>query len=771
MSEPQGPASEGRDLPAIRWAAAWEELRPILDAISDHVWVATARVDRVLYSNRSFEEIYGLPVDELFADPRGFLRLLDPADRKLVESLLSTRTPTSSGEELHLTRDDGSRRTIRIRNFPILDQDGSVVALAGITEDVSLQAQLRAELETTQNRLAGILESTSDGIIATDRDWRCTYANRNAGVLLAREPSALIGRDLWTEFPEAIGEHIADVLRAVMSTRVAENVETYFRPTERWFMVRVFPSDEGLVIVFHDTSDSRRAAIAQRSQLQILERANVIAVGADDGLIRFWNEGAADLYGYSTKAAIGQPIQALLNTVFDESLEKIFATLHRVGTWQGTLTHTTSDGRAVTVASRWILHEDPKGDGGVVIEVNNDITELLASQNEAARLRTELHRAERLDALGQIADGVAHDFNNLLSVILNNLDFALEQVEPESAAGADIKSAASAAKRAVALTRQLLIFARSDDADVGNIDLDAVVTDLAAMLAQILGNHIELQIDLGHTGEIVHVDPTRVEHILLNLTTNARDAMSRGGTLTIATSVVEVDHQGAPLAAGRYLALVVSDNGTGMSEDSRARAFEPFFTTKPVGLGTGLGLPTVFAAAVQAGGTASIRSAPGRGTTVSVWLPCAGADGVPDSNAPPSPPPSPPLATVLLIEGDADLRRTIKRILESEQYRVVDVVDPSAARSAWASQYVPFHAVIAHMGVSGAPIDELIEEFRLESPRFPVVLTSGNERAGRADIAPPALFLAKPFTQEQLIEALQQVLGDTPEPVGDDPTR
>ena len=276
------------------------------------------------------------------------------------------------------------------------------------------------------------------------------------------------------------------------------------------------------------------------------------------------------------------------------------------------------------------------GDGILVMAAIRDISERLELQAERERLRAEherlksqaerdrlerqLHQSQRLESLGQLAGGVAHDFNNLLAVISNYAAFVGDEIasrEPQDSWQAvrdDVRQIERAAERAAALTHQLLAFARREVIQPRPLNLNDVVTSVEQLLVRTLGEHVELDTDLGDGLCLVLADPGQIEQVLVNLSVNARDAMPTGGRLTNAASRVG-------LPPGRYACLKVSDTGTGMPKDVADRAFEPFFTTKAKGEGSGLGLATIYGIITQAHGYVQIYSEPGIGTTITILLP------------------------------------------------------------------------------------------------------------------------------------------------------
>ena len=247
----------------------------------------------------------------------------------------------------------------------------------------------------------------------------------------------------------------------------------------------------------------------------------------------------------------------------------------------------------------------------------------VVSSRTPVQERGPLARSERLEALGRLTGGIVHDFNNLLFVITGQVELARRQLSPDHPAFARLAPALHAAERAAALNRQLLAFGRGSPTDPSPADLDVVVAQLDRMLQRVIGEGYRLEVHAGGGLGRVLADVTELEQLVLNLVLNARDAMPRGGLLTVETRDVEIAGAPDPPAPpGRYAMVAVSDEGVGMDEETRKRIFEPFFTTKPEGAGSGLGLATVQRIVERHSGRIRVDSAPGRGTTFRVYLPC-----------------------------------------------------------------------------------------------------------------------------------------------------
>jgi signal transduction histidine kinase len=385
------------------------------------------------------------------------------------------------------------------------------------------------------------------------------------------------------------------------------------------------------------------------------------------------------------------------------------------------------------------------------------------AEAEKTALESQLHRAQRLESVGQLAGGIAHDFNNIVSIIVNYSHFVMSEIEDESIRE-DVAEIKKAADRAAALTRQLLIFSRKEISRPVVLDVNDVVSDLEKLLRRALGESVELQIHLGSRLKTVLADSAQLEQVVLNLALNARDAMPGGGTLRIETSNVTLGDEEASqhlnLEAGRYVRLRVSDSGVGMSEETIERIFEPFFTTKPKGVGTGLGLATAYGVVGQAGGDISVTSRLGSGTSFTIHLPVTEERAeltVTEPDAGKSA--SGQGETILVVEDEDALRAVARRILSSNGYRVVEASNALEAldqlkNGTQVVDLVLSDIVMPHM--SGSELGRLVGEMQ---PDVGIVYMSGhsNHLTTRSDDDPIPL-IQKPFEQGELLDTVRQVL-------------
>ena len=392
-----------------------------------------------------------------------------------------------------------------------------------------------------------------------------------------------------------------------------------------------------------------------------------------------------------------------------------------------------------------------------------DITARKRTEEKLRHSEEQRLHSQKLEAVGELAGGVAHDFNNLLTAIKSYSEFLLEDLEAEDPRREDVVQIRLAAKRAADLTRRLLAFSRKQILEPQPLDLNEVVAEMEKMLGRIIGADIDVRITPAPLGTIV-ADQSQIEQVVLNLAVNARDAMPDGGTLTIATSNVDLDERYADAHAtvepGSYVVLTVSDTGCGMDRATQARIFEPFFTTKERGKGTGLGLSTVYGIVKQSGGHIWVYSDVGVGTTFRVYLPRA--ERVPAVERPAVPEhDTTGSETVLVAEDDDSVRAVVTRVLRQRGYTVLEARNGREAIAICQTHQAPIHLILTDVIMPGMGGVDVARESAALRPEAKILLMSGytdGELERRGLVEGRVVLLQKPFTPSALAQKVRDIL-------------
>jgi PAS domain S-box-containing protein len=394
-------------------------------------------------------------------------------------------------------------------------------------------------------------------------------------------------------------------------------------------------------------------------------------------------------------------------------------------------------------------------DGSIegVIGVATNVTERRRAERALQESEGKLRHAQRLEAVGGLAGGVAHDFNNLLTAMFGHLKFLRDRSESLPEVRAEVDAVEQAANRAATLTRQLLAFSRKQVLQLRAVDLDGVLREMDPMLRRLLGEDVVLDIRAEARHPWIRADRGQMEQIVINLAVNAREAMPRGGRLTLAT---------ADAGDGRQVTLVVRDTGRGMDAATQARAFEPFFTTKPVGEGTGLGLSMVYGIVKQSGGEVLLASAPGEGATFTLHFPAT--EPPVESESPP--PPSPRLVTghetILLVEDEPMVRDLFRDVLVEAGYRVLEAQNGAEALEVVSRHREPIHLMVTDVIMPGMSGGELVRRMAEVRPEVKVLYISGyndDVLVRRGVIETGVSFLQKPCMPDELTRVVRGILG------------
>ena len=690
-------------------------------------------------------------------------------DRELISAAMAAcakdGTPFDQLRNIH----DVNGRLLRCRvvGEALRDSNGVISHIEGAFHDITAQEEEREARVAIELRLSSTLDSLTDGLIIFDTEWRYTYMNPRAQELRRVTSDDLLGQVLWdvTPYREDLG--FARTMRRAVAENRTLSVRDYHPDLQIWMELTAYPSEAGLAVYMRDVSEEEEAlrdstakaeVIASQAALLDIARDAILVRGLDHS-IRYWNKAAEDMYGWSPAEAIGKSIRELIYedpTAFDTATAAVL----RDGQWFGDIEQRSREGRRISAECSWTLVRDTDGVPQSIFAVNTDVT--------SRRREDDLNlRRQRMESIGTLASGIAHDLNNVLSPMLLGVQL-LSSTETDPQRVALMATMESSVKRGADMIRQVLSFARGVEGRRITVDLVQLLHDLEAFGHEALPSNIALTIraprNLWHTLG----DPTQLLQVLINLITNARDALPDGGTITITAQDAELNDEYASVShlasPGRYIAIDVEDDGTGMTADVLDKAFEPFFTTKESGSGTGLGLASSLAIVRAHGGYMQVYSEPGRGSRFQLHLVAAGDEPAKPTTSDVDTKVELPAGngeTVLVVDDEEAIRQLTRQTLETYGYRTLGASNGAEALAVLDERESGVDLVLTDMMMPVMDGAALAAEMAKSHPDLPIIAMSGlnaNGGVARATQSGVHHFLSKPFTTQSLVQSVAERL-------------
>jgi PAS domain S-box-containing protein len=655
---------------------------------------------------------------------------------------------------------------------------GAALALLFMRHRDQLERARQAELDASAQRFRALIDNCADAVVLIDARGVVQYASPATTRILGYGGEEYVGRNaLELIHPDDLQDAAGLFTQMVRQPNSRFTVEFRARHEEgswRWLEATgvnslAEPNIAGIVVNYHDITERKRANAALHDSE---ERHRVISELVSDyafayrvmpdgsALLEWITDAMTRITGYTLDemrvleqwTAIVYPAD---HAIAHQRRRRLLANQSDVSEYR----LIAKDGSIL-----WMrLYSRPVWDAteGRVSRVYGAVQDI----TQLKLLEQQLNQAQKMEAIGRLAGGIAHDFNNLLTVILGSAELLLLDSPDDHTSRQDAEQIRQAAKRAAALTHQLLAFSRQQVLEPRLLDLNMVVTNMGQLLSRLIGEDIDLVMQLAPDLGYVQADAGQLEQVIMNLALNARDAMPSGGTLTIETTNVAFhdqyvrEHIG--VQCGAYVMLMISDTGVGMDAATRAHIFEPFYTTKALGKGTGLGLATVHGIITLSGGHIWVYSEPGYGTIFKIYLPCVDVAGELSSDVDPVTQIPDGDATILVVEDEPSLRALTVRVLRKHGYHILEAEDgPTALRAADAYPG-PIHLLLTDVimpgGLSGR---QLAEQVIMQRPTIKVLYMSGYSDMvmTRTIFDPGQAFVQKPFTPDGLARKVGEMV-------------
>jgi PAS domain S-box-containing protein len=762
-----------------------ERLRSIVETAKDGV-VNINSEGNIIFWNKAAEEMFGYSFDEIMGEPVTIL--MPPRFFENYESRMDDVVSTEQSEILRRKaevvglRKDGTEFPVEHSIACWETKDG--IFYTTILRDVTERKKAEREIIETRDFLENVFSTTTDGIMISDPKGYVVRVNKAIEEMLGFTQKELIGKHTGELAP--LDEHQVEI-GTILMTHLREhgfvkNFEAAWLrkdgslcPIE--LNITKFWDSEGnspgAVSVVRDITERKQADAALRESEErfrsIMENANDTILFVDSkGYIRFWNRKAEELYGYTPDEVLGKPHSVLvpkrLQEIHNNWMEK-FLSLDESAI-SGKIVEgigERKDGSEFYVETSTALL---KQEGETyLVAILRDITERKQAEEEKAKLEAQLRQSQKMEAVGLLAGGIAHDFNNILTAIIGYASLLQMKIKEDEHLKPHAEQILAASQRAANLTQSLLAFSRKQIINPRPLNISEIITKMEKLWGRIIGEDIDLQTTLAAGDTTVMADPGQIEQVLMNLVTNARDAMPLGGHLIISTERTEIDHTyirahgyGTP---GEYMLISVSDTGAGMDAKTCEKIFEPFFTTKEVGKGTGLGLAMAYGIIKQHNGYINCYSEPGKGTTFKVYLPVNKEAGETPVAQQPAPEPAGGSETILVAEDDADVRKLSRETLEHFGYTVLEAVDGEDAVRVFLENKEKIHLLLLDVVMPNKNGKEAYNEIKKMRPDIKAIFISGytaNIIHQKGLLDKELDFILKPVSPADLVRKVREVL-------------
>ncbi len=691
--------------------------------------------------------------------------------------------------EYQIIRRDGSRRTHQLNMMPVQGSSGKPAFFRNLVRDVTDRKAAEEALTKSEEKYRTILESMDEGLYETDMKGNYTFVNEAGCRIVGYECDELIGKNSSMLHSRETLEYIVSVYNEMMKTgktgilmdyeAIRKDGSITIHQANAAFILDETGKRIGTRALVRDVTDRKRAEDDLRKSEA---RYRIIAENVHDTIwtmdlglkYTYISPSVAKMRGYTPDELLQMPLSkqmtkesyGLVEQVVSEELVKEIGPEpvdpDRSRVMELELTHKSGGTIWVEVTVTFI--RDKKAKALEILGVTRDISERKRAEAERARLENQLLQSHKMESVGRLAGGVAHDFNNMLSVILGYCELLKIQLPKSSNFMKDLLEIERAASRSKDMTSQLLAFSRKQIISPIVVDLNGMIADTQKSLSRLIGEDIDLRFYPAKKLWKIRFDPAQIQQILINLAANARDAMLKGGRLTIETANVHLNEAYCKMhlgfVPGNYVTLIISDDGEGMDKETLQHIFEPFFTTKETGKGTGLGLATVYGIVKQNRGFINVYSEMGRGTTFKIYIPRARGKGETreeseDEHV------ARGAGTVILVEDDEMVRKMTTEMLQAIGYKVISMENALEALSLFESGNTQADLVITDVVMPGMSGKELRDRLKIIDPAIKVLFMSGytsNVILHHGALDENVHFVQKPFKMHDLAKKVREAM-------------
>ncbi|MCB2225427.1 MAG: PAS domain S-box protein [Desulfarculaceae bacterium] len=771
-----------------------QKFRLVTETIQDVFWLSTCGVEEMIYVSPAYENVWGLSLEELYRSPRAFLESLHPDDK---EGYLKTigeyhRRGKAYECSYRILRKGGEIRWIEEKGYPVAEPSGRTRLMTGVCTDITERKKAEEALRESRLWLETIFNAQEDAIFVTTPGRRTVQVNPAAGEMFGYSDQELFERS--TELVHVDQAHYEEFGRRI--TQAFERGETAHFEYE---MMRkngeVFPTEHtvsmlkselgepmGILSVVRDITQRKRAeeALAQTQERfrQLMEQSpSVIEIYDLDGTQIMANRAYEELWGFPASHTKGR-----FNLFKSEEFLRLGLEPYARRAYEGEAVDIPPyrfDGTGPTEGrgrgrTRWLktrLYPLKDGQGRVqnLVITHEDYTEVKEAEQQNRELEAQLRQSQKLEAVGTLAGGIAHDFNNILAAIMGYAELTQDDLPAGHPGHESIEQILKATRRARDLTRQVLNFSRPGEEHQRPMQLAVLVRETLKLLRPSIPAYVDFRSVIRDEKLMIKADQSQMHQVLLNLCTNAAQALNEGGVIEVGLEKVELDPEDpqAPpgLPSGVYQMLWVKDNGPGMEQGTLARIFDPFFTTKEPGMGSGMGLSVVHGIVQAHDGAVAVESELGQGSVFRVYLPVLSKGELSGEAAPDAPPRG--SEHVLLVDDEPALVDVGRHVLERLGYRVTAATSSREALGLFQEAPGEFDLLLTDLTMPGLTGTALAERILAIRPDMPVILCTGYSYEHVTEAQMQAMGIRrlahKPLRAAEIAEIIREVLDEPPD--------